>query len=200
MRSNRPLQLLPLLRTSPPQQSDQSGRNRRATSSPDVCPKLLALAGYCALHACADAPMDARGRTTDCAVGPPAAVPISAFHGRAGPAVAVVCALPTQAVRAHARRPIVCTSCGTSRSIDSIAASTRLLSAARRLESADTRINTSIEPLPQPAAPPLPAPLTSAFLWYWYRRPLHGPRRFRGVPVLIEHDTPDGRGRSCRHR
>ncbi len=63
------------------------------------------------------------------------------------------------------------------------------------VESADARINTIIEPLPQPAAPPLPAPPTSAFLWYWNRRPLHGPKRFRGVPVLIEHDTPDGRGR-----
>jgi hypothetical protein len=34
-------------------------------------------------------------------------------RGRAGPTVAVVCALPTQAARAHARRPIVCISCGT---------------------------------------------------------------------------------------
>ncbi len=43
-RSNRPLQLLPLLRTSTPQQP--FGKNRK------VCLKLLARAGYCALHAC----------------------------------------------------------------------------------------------------------------------------------------------------
>ena len=50
------------------------GLERRATSSPDECLKLLALAGYCNLHACADA----QSRTADCAVGPPAAAPISA--------------------------------------------------------------------------------------------------------------------------
>ena len=51
--SKRPLQLLLLLRPI------------RATirSSADVCLKLLALVGYCALHVCADA----QGRTTDCA-------------------------------------------------------------------------------------------------------------------------------------
>ncbi len=49
-----------------------------------------------------------QGRT---AVRPPAAAPISVLS-RAGPAVAAICALPTQAVRAHAHRRIVCTSCG----------------------------------------------------------------------------------------
>ena len=36
--------------TSPPQQSDQSGRNAEhpPSSSPDDCLKLLALVGYCA--------------------------------------------------------------------------------------------------------------------------------------------------------
>ena len=57
--SKRPLQLLLLLRPI------------RATirSSADVCLKLLALVGYCALHVCADA----QGHATGYAVGPPAA-------------------------------------------------------------------------------------------------------------------------------
>jgi hypothetical protein len=71
---------------------------------------------------------------------------------RAGPAVAVICALPTQAMRTAA-------SCAHrvahARSIDSITASHRLRLQPAVMGSADTRMNISIDQLPQPAAPPL---------------------------------------------
>ena len=47
----------------------RTGQKHKASSSPDVCLKLLARARYCALHACADA----HSRATDCTAGPPAA-------------------------------------------------------------------------------------------------------------------------------
>ena len=97
----RPLQLLPLLRTAQPQQRDEPGRNARHPALPTYVSSSVPLQATALLHACADA----QGLTTDCAVGPPAttvAAPISASA-----AVAVVYALPTQIMRAHARHPIV---------------------------------------------------------------------------------------------
>ena len=74
VRWNRPLRLLPLLRTLQPQQSFTlpAGRKRRASSSPDVRLKLLARKGYCARHACADAQGCDSG--SDCTALPCAAV------------------------------------------------------------------------------------------------------------------------------
>ena len=122
--SNRPLQLLPLLRTSPPQQSDQSGWNAEQPPLPTNVSSSLPLQ---ATAICTHAPMRR-------------AVPPTALWGRlllrrsqrpqpsrsgrgrclcsAHPGRACTCTPPHRV--AHAR------------SIDSIAASTRLLSAARR--------------------------------------------------------------------
>ena len=66
------------------------------------------------------------------------------------------------------------------------------------VESSDARMSTSIEQLPQPAAPPHPIPPARVLVLI---RPLHGPKRFRGVSFCFRSKTtPDGRGRSHRHR
>jgi hypothetical protein len=46
----------------------------------------------------------------------------------------------------------------------------------------------------------LHCPLHRPVLFCGTGRPLHGPKCFRGVSFLIETNTPDGRGRSCRQR
>ena len=87
-------------------------------------------------------------------------------RGRAGPGRCVVCALPTRAVRAHARRPIVWRM--QARSNRSLHRPGCCLQSFAVAESADTHMDTSIDQLPQPAAPPLPAPPASALPWYWF--------------------------------
>ncbi len=131
----RPLQLLPLLRTAQPQQRDEPGRNARHPALPTYVSRSLPLQATALLHACADA----QGLTTDCAVGPPAttvAAPISASAAEVRPYPLYTLCPPRSCVHMHATP-----SCGActpphrvahARSIDSIAASTRLLSAARR--------------------------------------------------------------------
>ena len=91
-------------------------------------------------------------------MGPPAAAaaaPISASVAAAGPAVAAVHALPTQAVRAHAHHPIVTVRHMHARSTRSLHRPGCCLQPAV-VESADAHSHMSIShtQLPQPAAPP----------------------------------------------
>ena len=67
------------------------------------------------------------------------------------------------------------------------------------VESSDTRMSTSIEQLPQSAAPRLPASHASAIPWYYWYGPYTGLNASECVAFDRKRHT-DGRGRSCRHR